>query len=162
MDERRIGASEFAVLARIMHVPGELLGDDFDLCRACGRVREMKLRPDALSHHGEADEDDSRDDSPDDFKPVVAVRVESALLFIAGARAVAPDHVTKTDLRGDKGNADHNDRDEKLLVNSWPMLSNSGRKPPTAKEEHHRGKRQQPDNHSKSATHRTSLVISDR
>ena len=77
-----------------------ILRDDFDLGGAGRRLGEMKLRPDPLAHHGEADEDDCRNDGPDDFETIVAVRVEGPFLFIAGAGPVTPDHVAETDLRG--------------------------------------------------------------
>src|SRR5207248_5218469 len=63
-NERRVCATRLPITAWIEHIPSELLRDDIDLKSICGRLAEMKLRPDALPHHGKTYEDYSRDDGP--------------------------------------------------------------------------------------------------
>src|ERR1041385_5208763 len=158
VDELRVRATEFAVLAGVVEVPLKLLRHDLDGVRTRRRIVQSQRSPDALAHYAESDENDRRDHRPDNFETIAAVRVEST---VGGGASITilPDHPAQAYLRGRERNANHHYRDKKLPVKSWSMLGNRGWKPPfSADKQQHRKQRDNPDNNRQNSSHRLHLL----
>src|SRR5262249_53387821 len=159
VDELRIRATEFAVLAGIVEVPLKLLRHHFDGVRARRRIVQSQRSPDALAHHAKTDEHDRRDHRPDYLEAIAAVGVDGPIFGGAAAVTIFPDHPTESYLRGRKRDTDHHYRDQKLPVESRSMLGNRGWKPPfSADKQEHRQQRDNPDNNRQNSSHRLHLL----
>jgi hypothetical protein len=155
--QRRVGAPERRVRPRVMKVPLKLLRDDVNFRRTGGRFVQVQLRPHALSHQAERDEDERGDGRPDDLQTIVAVRIDGALFPVA-PRAVTEDRPAQPDLRHRKRNAHDDDRDQELAVIGRAVFGNIRGQPPAAiHEQPHRPNRQQPDQHAERTTHHCLL-----
>jgi hypothetical protein len=141
-----------------MKVPTELLGDHFDGVRPGGRGMQVKRGPNSLAHDRETDENNRGHDGPNNFQPVVAVRIRRA----GSGRGIAilPHHPTKSDLSCGESNPDHNDGDLELVVNGSPVLRDGFREPPMFADKHSdRAESYQPDSKSKNASHQFLLRV---
>src|SRR5262245_31671715 len=98
-----------------MKVPTELLRHDLDLnCPGSSPV-PVQRSPHALAQNPQADENHSGHHRPDDFEPVVPVRVGGALS--AGAVAELPNHPTQSDLSGSERDSHHYNGEHELAIN---------------------------------------------
>src|SRR6266571_7958561 len=116
---------------------------------------QVKRSPDSLSHDRQTDKNNRRHYRPDDFEPVVAVRVSRALLV--GVVTKFEYDPTQPDLRGRECYADYDDRDHELTVDRTAVFRDRFGKPPLPADEHpDRGDRDSPNCYSQKASHQLS------